>query len=117
MPHVHAGPYRLHYVRRDPGPVRITTALGAPAPVPVTTLQAQAALQHETSDRLPRISVPTLVVQGTEDQMILPHNGELIAKQVPGARLELREGVGHLFWWEQPERSAALVREHALGRG
>jgi hypothetical protein len=23
--------------------------------------------------------------------------------------------VGHMFWWEQPERSAALVRSHVLG--
>ena len=31
------------------------------------------------------------------------------------ARLELLEGVGHMFWWEQPERSAALVRSHVAG--
>jgi pimeloyl-ACP methyl ester carboxylesterase len=42
-------------------------------------------------------------------------NGELIARLVPHARLELLEGVGHMFWWEQPERSAALVRSHVLG--
>jgi hypothetical protein len=23
--------------------------------------------------------------------------------------------VGHMFWWEQPERSAALVRSRVLG--
>ncbi|MGH2602282.1 MAG: alpha/beta fold hydrolase [Dehalococcoidia bacterium] len=94
-----------------------TTALGAPAPVPVIMLQAQAALEHDTSARLPQITVPTLVIHGTEDEMVLAHNSELIAKLIPGARLELWEGVGHLFWWEQPERTAALVREHALGRG
>ena len=32
----------------------------------------------------------------------------------PGSELELLEGVGHMFWWEQPERSAELIREHAL---
>ena len=40
-------------------------------------------------------------------------NGELIARLIPGARLELLEGSGHMFFWEQPERSAQLVREHA----
>ena len=39
-------------------------------------------------------------------------NGELLARLIPGARLELLEGVGHMFFWEQPERSAELVREH-----
>ena len=38
----------------------------------------------------------------------------LIASLIPGARLETFEDVGHMFWWEQPERSAELVREHAL---
>jgi pimeloyl-ACP methyl ester carboxylesterase len=39
-------------------------------------------------------------------------NGELLARLIPGARLELLDGAGHLFFWEQPERSAQLVREH-----
>jgi hypothetical protein len=30
---------------------------------------------------------------------------------------QLLEGVGHMFWREQSERSAALVRDHALGSG
>jgi pimeloyl-ACP methyl ester carboxylesterase len=54
------------------------------------------------------------VVHGTADRMLPPSNGEVIAAAIPGARLELLEAVGHLFWWEQPERSAVLVREHAL---
>ena len=40
-------------------------------------------------------------------------NGELIARLIPGAQLELLDGSGHMFFWEQPERSAQLVREHA----
>jgi pimeloyl-ACP methyl ester carboxylesterase len=47
--------------------------------------------------------------------MLVSANGEVIAAAIPGARLELLEGVGHLFWWEAPERSAALLRAHALG--
>jgi 3-oxoadipate enol-lactonase len=46
--------------------------------------------------------------------MLPPSNGEAIAAAIPGARLELLQGAGHMFWWERPERSAALVREHAL---
>jgi len=84
-----------------------------PVPIPVIGLQLQAIAPHDTSARLERIAVPTLVVHGTEDQMLPPANSRVIAERIPGARLEWLEGVGHLFWWEQPSRTAELVREHA----
>jgi pimeloyl-ACP methyl ester carboxylesterase len=77
-------------------------------------LQMQAIQQHDTSARLPSLTVPTLVIHGDEDQMLPVDNGKLIASLIPGARLEILEGVGHIFWWEQPERSAGLIRDHAL---
>jgi 3-oxoadipate enol-lactonase len=85
-------------------------ATALPTPVPVIMLQMQAIQAHDTLDRLERITAPTLVIHGTEDEM-LPHaNAVLIASRIPGARLETLEGVGHMFWWEQPERSAAAIR-------
>jgi pimeloyl-ACP methyl ester carboxylesterase len=75
--------------------------------------QVQAIMGHDTSTRLDAIGVPTLVVHGGADQMLVAANGELVAGLIPGARLELLHGVGHLFFWEQPERAAELVREHA----
>ena len=92
----------------------VATALAKPVAVQVITLQMQAIAGHDTSARLGEISAPTLVVHGSEDQMLDVSNGEAIAREIPGARLERLEGVGHMFWIEQPERSAQLVREHAL---
>jgi pimeloyl-ACP methyl ester carboxylesterase len=86
-----------------------------PVPVPVIMAQRQAVMGHDASARLGAIDRPTLVIHGTEDRMLPAVNGELIARLVPDARLELLEGVGHMFWWEQPERSAALVRSHVVG--
>jgi pimeloyl-ACP methyl ester carboxylesterase len=83
-----------------------------PVAVAVIMAQAQAILGHDTSGRLAQLSVPTLVVHGTEDQMVPVSNAHMIAGLIPGSRLEILEGVGHLFFWEQPEHSAALVREH-----
>jgi pimeloyl-ACP methyl ester carboxylesterase len=92
-------------------------ATALPTPVPVMMLQAQAIQAHHTLDRLGDIAVPTLVIHGTEDEMLPFSNAQLMAARIPGARLEKLEGVGHMFWWEQPERSAAAVRalrdEHA----
>jgi pimeloyl-ACP methyl ester carboxylesterase len=87
-------------------------ATGLPVAVPVIMAQMQAVLGHDASARLASIDTPTLVIHGTEDRMLPVVNGELIARLVPDARLELLDGVGHMFWWEQPERSAALVRSH-----
>jgi pimeloyl-ACP methyl ester carboxylesterase len=88
-------------------------AEGLPAPRKVVLEQMRACAEHDTSGRLAQISVPTLVVHGTADRLIDVANGKLIASLIP-APIELMEDVGHLFWWEQPERSAELVRAHAL---
>ncbi len=85
-----------------------------PAPRETIGLQVQAIMAHDTSARLPGISIPTLVLHGTVDRVLGYPNGPLIASLIPGARLETYEDVGHMFWWERPERSAELVREHAL---
>jgi pimeloyl-ACP methyl ester carboxylesterase len=81
--------------------------------VPVIMAQMQACAAHDTYDRLPSVAAPTLVVHGTEDMMLPVENAAVIAARIPGARLEILDGAGHLFFWEQPERSAELVREHA----
>lgn len=82
-------------------------------PVEVIMRQMQAIAGHDTSTRLPGLAPPTLVVHGTLDELLPVQNGHMIAGLVPDSRLEILEGIGHLFFWEQPERTAELVREHA----
>jgi 3-oxoadipate enol-lactonase len=89
-------------------------ALEVPANVPTIMAQMQAIMPHDTSARLGEIAAPTLVIHGTEDEMLSYRNADAIARAIPGARLEILDGVGHLFFWEEPERSAELVRSHAL---
>jgi 3-oxoadipate enol-lactonase len=82
-------------------------------PVEVIMAQMRAIARHDTSARLPEIELPTLVLHGTLDEMLPVQNGRMIAGLIPGSSLEIFEGVGHLFFWERPERSAELVRTHA----
>jgi 3-oxoadipate enol-lactonase len=89
-------------------------ATSVPAAKQTIELQVQAILGHDTNARLGEISTPTLIVHGTEDGVLPYPNGEMIASLMPAARFETLDGIGHMFWWEQPERSAELVREHAL---
>lgn len=64
--------------------------------------------------RLRGLRAPTLVIHGSADELLAPINGDLVASLIPGARLELLDGLGHLFFWEEPQRSAELVRAFAL---
>ena len=88
-------------------------AQALPASKEVIVQQMQACAAHDTSARLEQVLVPTQVVHGTADRLLKVGNGEQIAGLL-GVEPQLLEDVGHLFWWEQPQRSAALVREHAL---
>jgi 3-oxoadipate enol-lactonase len=81
--------------------------------VEVIVRQAQAIAAHDTSARLSQIALPTLVVHGTVDQLLPVENARMIAGLIPGAQLEMFDGVGHLFFWERPQRSAELLLAHA----
>jgi 3-oxoadipate enol-lactonase len=88
-------------------------ALNRRVAIAVIAAQLQAIAAHETLTRLHRLMMPTLILHGTADQVIPAGNAHLIAAQIPGSRLEIFDGVGHLFFLERPERSAELVRQHA----
>ena len=88
-------------------------AAALPAPKEVIVQQMRACGDHDTSARLAQIEVPTQVIHGTADRLLGVANGIQIAALL-SVEPHLLDGVGHMFWWEQPERSAALVREHAL---
>lgn len=82
-------------------------------PIGVLREQHGAVVAHDAYGRLRGLALPTLVVHGSADQILDALNGDLIASLIAGARLELLDGAGHLLFWEQPERVAQLVREHA----
>jgi 3-oxoadipate enol-lactonase len=78
--------------------------------IPVIVEQARAIAAHDTSARLGQIELPTLVIHGTVDELLPVANGRQIAELIPGARLEVLDGIGHMFFVECPERTAELLR-------
>lgn len=57
------------------------------------------------------VRTPTLVVWGRDDRIVPIECGDLFAKALPQARLQIVEGAGHFVEMEQPEQLARLVRE------
>jgi len=45
--------------------------------------------------QLRRIKTPTLVIHGTTDRLVRPSGGRATARAIPGARLQMIEGMGH----------------------
>ncbi|MFL5961967.1 MAG: alpha/beta fold hydrolase [Gaiellaceae bacterium] len=71
--------------------------------------QAAAGLTFEGVDGA--IDAPTLVLTGTEDNVVDPRNADVVAARIPGARVERLSGAGHLFFWEQPDAFVRIVSE------
>ena len=67
----------------------------------------------DRTERLAKIDVPTLVIQVSDDPLIQRSGGEATAAAIPGAHLEIIEGMGHDFPAGVWERVAGLVAENA----
>ncbi|MEA2158770.1 MAG: 3-oxoadipate enol-lactonase / 4-carboxymuconolactone decarboxylase, partial [Solirubrobacteraceae bacterium] len=59
--------------------------------------------------RLGAISVPTAIIVGSEDRVVGPRSARQLAAQIPGARLSVVEGLGHLLPLLAPDRLAQLI--------
>jgi pimeloyl-ACP methyl ester carboxylesterase len=65
--------------------------------------QRAMASRPDSFDTLRQVRVPTLVLVGEEDGLTPPADAEAMADAVPGARLAVLEGVGHLSAAEAPD--------------
>ena len=60
-------------------------------------------------ERLPGMTVPTLVVHGAQDRLVVPENGERIAAALPDAKLVLVEGANHVLTTDRADEVNALL--------
>jgi pimeloyl-ACP methyl ester carboxylesterase len=74
------------------------------------------AASGDRSALLRTIAAPTLVIHGAADPLVPLACGEDTARQVPGARLEVIEGMGHDLPAQLIERLLALIDAHAHGK-
>jgi pimeloyl-ACP methyl ester carboxylesterase len=58
-------------------------------------------------ERLPRVRVPTLVMQRRDDRVVPLAAGEQLARGIPRAELETLDGEDHFLWHGE---SGAVVR-------
>jgi len=77
----------------------------------VTANDYAACNAFDVMERMGQITAPTLVVGGTADQMTPPKYVAFLAEKIPGARLVMIEGAGHMVMLEQPDLVARHVQQ------
>jgi 3-oxoadipate enol-lactonase len=99
----HPGEYRMLHGFAAANPYR-----DEPGHVEGAARQIAARARHDTWDRLPRITCPTLVMGGTYDGIAPPPVVTALAQRIPGAGLRFFEG-GHLFMLEDKTAFTAIA--------
>jgi pimeloyl-ACP methyl ester carboxylesterase len=65
--------------------------------------QVEAIMGHRATDRLREITAPTLVITGDADLLVSPANSDVLARNIPGAKLVKIPGGSHGFNFETPD--------------
>lgn len=77
----------------------------------------QAAINRwaGSRERLGSIAVPTLILHGTHDALVPLHYGRELASLIPGAKLVVFEGAGHMYLTDATDAAGEAVVEFLTG--
>ncbi len=89
----------------------IEMRLSGVVPDEVYMNQVRAGQAFDAEARVSQIKVPTLVISGDADNIVLVENSDNLAAAIPGAKLVIVQGGGHMFFIEQAETFNAAVLE------
>lgn len=65
--------------------------------------------------RLPNIKAPTLVLSSDNDHLIPLELSEIVARNIPGAKLKIARGFGHILFVEHPRETIEIVKKFIDG--
>ncbi len=85
----------------------IAESLKVPARVWSATIEG--LLEAVPATETATITVPTVILWGDRDAFLPRADQEALAAAIPGSRLVVYEGTGHVVHWEEPERVAADI--------
>jgi sigma-B regulation protein RsbQ len=73
---------------------------------------AEATFFADNRDDLPRVRVPSLILQCAEDMIAPDEVGEYVHRQLPGSTLRRMEATGHCPHMSHPEETIRAIREY-----
>ena len=92
--------YSEEYYRKNKWMVPVLGKLTKPASYERFLIMARACLDHNSYDKLGRITAPVLVIGGERDMCLGGEPSREIAGAIPGARLHMYEQWGHGLYEE-----------------
>jgi pimeloyl-ACP methyl ester carboxylesterase len=81
----------------------------SPTPLHASDLQFQGLAEFDTSQALPFVHAPTLVLTGALDQLVPPDNSLLLSELIPNATLHVLPGCGHRLMWEAATQCVTII--------
>lgn len=84
--------------------------ISATRPAAIAASQRAMAARPDSTDQLPKVAVPTLVICGAEDSLTPPDGARSMAEAIPNSRYLEVAAAGHMAPVEQPEAVNAALR-------
>lgn len=81
----------------------VAKSLAQRPPLATFARHKQAIQGFDLCDQLRYITVPTLIQQGGADRLLPVFNAIQLHKLIPHSELKIYDGLGHLFFMEDPE--------------
>jgi pimeloyl-ACP methyl ester carboxylesterase len=73
--------------------------------------QLEGIRQWQGCERLHKLTMPTLILHGENDQLVPPGNARLLAQHIPESRLCLISDASHVFTTDAPEQTVRLITD------
>jgi 3-oxoadipate enol-lactonase len=100
-------------LKRDPDiAVKVFTMIAHTPPAGAAAALRGRALRKDYTQSLTRITVPTLIIVGTEDVYTNVETAKQIHQSIPNSHLEIFDGIGHLPNLEAPDHFNAILHDY-----
>ncbi|MGH2318571.1 alpha/beta fold hydrolase [Planococcus sp. SE5232] len=70
---------------------------------------SETALKEKFPDRLDQVKAATLIICGGQDRIASPKDQEKLTDAITGASLKILPKLGHMLYWENPEKVAEEI--------
>ena len=101
--------YSDEYYRKNRWLTPITGKIAVPKDCSRFLTMAKACLEHDAENVLKNIKAPVLIIGGTEDRTVGAEASEILAKEIPNAKIFMYKGLRHAVYDEAPDFNKRVI--------